>query len=25
VSWLCSDKARYIMGAVYPVDGGLTA
>jgi len=25
VSWLCSDKATYIMGAVYPVDGGLTA
>lgn len=25
VSWLCSDKARYITGAVYPVDGGLTA
>jgi len=25
VSWLCSDKASYIMGAVYPVDGGLTA
>ena len=25
VSWLCSDRARYITGAVYPVDGGLTA
>ncbi len=25
VSWLCSDKASYIMGVVYPVDGGLTA
>ncbi len=25
VSWLCSDNARYITGAVYPVDGGLTA
>jgi 3-oxoacyl-[acyl-carrier protein] reductase len=25
VSWLCSDGARYITGAVYPVDGGLTA
>lgn len=25
VSWLCSDKAKYITGAVYPVDGGLTA
>lgn len=25
VVWLCSDRARYVTGAAYQVDGGLTA
>ena len=25
VVWLCSDRASYVTGAAYEVDGGLTA
>jgi NAD(P)-dependent dehydrogenase (short-subunit alcohol dehydrogenase family) len=25
VVWLCSDRAAYVTGAAYEVDGGLTA
>ena len=25
VVWLCSDRAGYVTGAAYEVDGGLTA
>jgi NAD(P)-dependent dehydrogenase (short-subunit alcohol dehydrogenase family) len=25
VVWLCSDRASYVTGAAYEVDGGMTA
>ncbi len=25
VVWLCSDRASYVTGSAYEVDGGLTA